>query len=131
MNYRIEVNVASEKADTRSWSSLPDNIQIMRLNNIEAGHKKLVISYAGKKEIIKDAPEEEEVQLEEYNVPPWALLPDGYTLWDNQISAVNAWVENNYQGIFTIATAGGKTLAALAASSLTPKNALITSKDLS
>ena len=78
-----------------------------------------------KKEIIKDAPEEEEVHLEEYNVPPWALLPDGYTLWDNQISAVNAWVENNYQGIFTIATAGGKTLAALAASSLTPKNALI------
>jgi hypothetical protein len=45
-------NVASEKADTRSWSSLPDNIQIMRLNNIDVGHKKLVISYAGKKEVI-------------------------------------------------------------------------------
>jgi hypothetical protein len=45
-------NVASEKADTRSWSSLPDNIQIMTINNIEAGHKKLAISYAGKKEII-------------------------------------------------------------------------------
>jgi hypothetical protein len=45
-------NVASEKADTRSWSSLPDNIQIMRLNNIEVGHKKLEISYAGKKEVI-------------------------------------------------------------------------------
>ena len=45
-------NVASEKADTRSWSSLPDNIQIMRLNNIEAGHRKLEISYAGKKEVI-------------------------------------------------------------------------------
>ena len=46
-------NVASEKADTRSWSSLPDNIQIMRLNNIDVGHKKLVISYAGKKEVIE------------------------------------------------------------------------------
>jgi hypothetical protein len=46
-------NVASEKADTRSWSSLPDNIQIMTINNIEAGHKKLAISYAGKKEIIE------------------------------------------------------------------------------
>jgi hypothetical protein len=45
-------NIASEKADTRSWSSLPDNVQIMRINNIEAGHKKLVISLAGKKEVI-------------------------------------------------------------------------------
>lgn len=45
-------NIASEKADTRSWSSLPDNVQIMRINNIEAGHKKLVISFAGKKEVI-------------------------------------------------------------------------------
>jgi hypothetical protein len=45
-------NIASEKADTRSWSSLPDNVQIMRINNIEAGHKTLVISFAGKKEVI-------------------------------------------------------------------------------
>jgi hypothetical protein len=46
-------NVASEKADTRSWSSLPDNVQIMKLDNITVGHKKLVISYAGKKETIE------------------------------------------------------------------------------
>jgi len=78
-----------------------------------------------KKEIIKNAPQKEEIILEKYNVPPWAFLPNGITLWDNQIKAVNAWVENNFKGIFTIATAGGKTLAALAASSLTPKNVLI------
>jgi len=46
-------NVASEKADTRSWSSLPGNVQIMKLDNIAEGHKKLVISYAGKNEIIE------------------------------------------------------------------------------
>jgi hypothetical protein len=45
-------NVASEKADTRSWSSLPDNVQIMKLDNVAAGQKKLEISFAGKKEII-------------------------------------------------------------------------------
>jgi len=46
-------NVASEKADTRSWSSLPDNVQIMRMHNIEAGQKTLAITYAGKTETIE------------------------------------------------------------------------------
>lgn len=78
-----------------------------------------------KKEIIKDAPEISNIDLEKYNVPPWARLPNGGILWDNQIRAVNAWIENCYKGIFTIATAGGKTLAALAASSIVPKNVLI------
>ena len=78
-----------------------------------------------KKEIIRGAPEKENIDLEKYNVPPWAVLSNGGILWDNQIKAVNAWVENNSKGIFTIATAGGKTLASLAASSQTPKNVLI------
>ncbi len=46
-------NVASEKADTRSWSSLPDNVQIIKLDNIAVGHNQLIISYAGKKEVIE------------------------------------------------------------------------------
>ncbi|MBA6380328.1 hypothetical protein H4J75_11060 [Colwellia sp. BRX10-1] len=45
-------NIASEKADTRSWSSLPDNVQIMRLDNVVVGQKKLMISYAGKQQIV-------------------------------------------------------------------------------
>ncbi|WP_220470062.1 MULTISPECIES: COG3014 family protein [unclassified Colwellia] len=45
-------NIASEKADTRSWSSLPDNVQIMRLDNVAVGQKKLTISYAGKKQLV-------------------------------------------------------------------------------
>ena len=78
-----------------------------------------------KKEIIKNTPEKEDVDLERYNIPTWAHLPNGKMLWNNQIKAVNAWVENDYKGIFTIATAGGKTLASLAASNQTPKNILI------
>jgi hypothetical protein len=45
-------NIASEKADTRSWSSLPDNVQIIRLNNLAAGKHSLIFSYAGKNEVI-------------------------------------------------------------------------------
>ncbi|TWX57802.1 hypothetical protein ESZ28_03180 [Colwellia hornerae] len=45
-------NIASEKADTRSWSSLPNNVQIMRLNNVAVGHKKLTVSYSGVKQVI-------------------------------------------------------------------------------
>lgn len=78
-----------------------------------------------KKEIIKTAPKKEDIHLEKYNVPPWAILSNGGMLWPNQIRAVNAWINNNFHGIFTIATAGGKTLAALAAASLSPKNMLI------
>jgi hypothetical protein len=44
-------NIASEKADTRSWSSLPNNVQIMRFN-IAKGSQQLTFSYAGKQEII-------------------------------------------------------------------------------
>jgi superfamily II DNA or RNA helicase len=76
-------------------------------------------------ELIKIAPEKNDITLEKYDVPPWARLHNGRTLWNNQIRAVNAWTQNNYRGIFTIATSGGKTLASLAASSLTPKNVLV------
>ena len=38
---------------------------------------------------------------------------------------VNAWLDNNYRGIFTIATSGGKTLAAIVSANLSPKNMLI------
>lgn len=78
-----------------------------------------------KKQIIVNAPKKDEIHLEKHNVPKWAILPDGRTLWDNQIKAVNAWTENKKQGIFTICTAGGKTLASLAASTLTSNDVLV------
>ena len=78
-----------------------------------------------KKEIVKKAPKKNEIDLEKYNVPPWARLSNGGMLWNNQIRAVNAWLENDHKGIFTIATAGGKTLSALAASKIVPNYVLI------
>ena len=40
-------NIASEKADTRSWSSLPDSVQLMRVN-VPVGKQPLAFSLAGK-----------------------------------------------------------------------------------
>lgn len=78
-----------------------------------------------KKEITKKSPKLTEINLEEHNVPDWAKLSNGKILWDNQIRAVNSWINNNHKGIFSIATAGGKTLASLAASTNVPENVLI------
>jgi len=44
-------NIASEKADTRSWSTLPDNVQIIRLN-LAAGKHKLKIKHLGQNKVI-------------------------------------------------------------------------------
>lgn len=45
-------NIASEKADTRSWSTLPDNVQIIRLN-LAAGKHQLEIKHQGKVKVIE------------------------------------------------------------------------------
>lgn len=55
-------NIASEKADTRSWSTLPNNVQIMRFN-VMPGQKKLTVSLAGKQQIIDVAVKENRITL--------------------------------------------------------------------
>ncbi len=78
-----------------------------------------------KNEIIKDAPKKEEISLKDYDVPQWTKLPNGLDLWPNQIRAVNAWMNNDFEGIFSIATSGGKTLAAIVSANRLPKDVLI------
>ena len=77
-----------------------------------------------KNEFIKNAPEKEQINLKKYDVPEWAVLSNNRILWDNQIKAVNSWVNNKHRGIFTIATSGGKTLAAIVSANRLPKNVL-------
>jgi hypothetical protein len=45
-------NIASEKADTRSWSTLPDSIQIMRLN-LPNGEHQLNLNINGRDQQVK------------------------------------------------------------------------------
>jgi len=42
------------------------------------------------------------------------------TLWPHQKKAIDAWIKNEYRGIFAFATGSGKTIAALFASKLAP-----------
>lgn len=44
-------NLSSEKADTRSWSTLPENVQIIRVNLAEGKHQ-LNLNYAGRKQLV-------------------------------------------------------------------------------
>lgn len=45
-------NLASEKADTRSWSSLPSSVQILKLS-LPAGKHQLQLSISGKRETVE------------------------------------------------------------------------------
>ena len=76
--------------------------------------------------IIAIAPNnEKEIDLDKFNVPPWAVLPNGYVLWNHQIRTVNSWINSDCRGIVNMATSGGKTLCALVSSSLTPVDSII------
>ena len=109
--------------DTGQKPHVIDDIRIF--NNLWKNNDTVKLPEAIKNEIIKNTPEKENIRLEKYNVPLWAILPNGKTLWPNQIRAVNAWKNNNYEGIFSIATSGGKTLSAIVSANLLPKNILI------
>ena len=79
-----------------------------------------------KESLLAKVPNEiDEIDLDKFNVPHWAMLPNGNILWDHQIRAVNSWIISGYQGILSMATAGGKTLSALVSASLTPVNSIV------
>ena len=73
--------------------------------------------------LVKGAPVN--LNLEKFNVPEWAMLPDGNLLWTHQIRAINLWLNSRCRGIFSIATGGGKTLAALVSASLAPIESIV------
>ena len=89
-------------------------------------HENTIPLPKGIKHILEtSAPSIDEIKkLDKYNIPPWAKL-NNRTLWPHQIRAINAWINNRYNGIFTIATAGGKTLSALVAANLSNSGCLI------
>lgn len=66
-----------------------------------------------------------EIDLDKFNVPPWAVLPNGRILWDHQIRTVNSWMNSDCRGIVSMATSGGKTLCALVSASLTPVDSIV------
>ena len=65
------------------------------------------------------------IDLDKFNVPPWAILSNGKILWNHQIRTVNSWINSNCRGILNMATSGGKTLCALVSASLTPADSIV------
>ena len=111
-----------------SWNTgqLPHVINDINVfNKIWDNTKTKKLSKAVKDELIKNAPVKEKINLKKYDIPSWATLSNGYVLWDNQIKAVNSWMNNNHEGIFTIATSGGKTLSAIVSANRIPKDVVI------
>jgi len=100
-----------------------DDIKIF--NSIWNDEKTLSLPEVIRKELVTTAPDKFRIDLEKYNIPPWAVLPNGNVLWANQIRVVNAWINNDFKGIFSIATGGGKTLASLVAANLHPNEKII------
>ncbi len=70
-------NIASEKADTRSWSTLPDNVQIIRVN-LPQGQHQLNLQQGGKNQQVE------------------------VTINANRISLINYTAMGNYTGYQTI-----------------------------
>lgn len=66
-----------------------------------------------------------EIDLKQFDIPPWALLPDGRKLWNHQIRAINSWINYDRCGILSMATSGGKTLTALVATELVPNDSIV------
>ncbi|MGL1959193.1 MAG: hypothetical protein OCD00_17985 [Colwellia sp.] len=55
-------NIASENADTRSWSTLPNNVQIMKID-IAAGQRALEFTFAGKQHVVNINVKENRITL--------------------------------------------------------------------
>ena len=89
-------------------------------------HNTLRLSQKTHDSIVTNAPNDmQKIDLDKFNVPPWAMLSNGNILWDHQIRAVNSWINSDYRGILSMATGGGKTLSALVSASLVPADSIV------
>ncbi len=93
---------------------------IARFERIWYSSKTLDLPNQTKSHLIKNSINKSKIHLEKFDVPEWAVLPDGNILWPHQIRAVNSWIKSNFRGIVNMATSGGKTLAALTSIRITP-----------
>jgi len=59
---------------------------------------------------------ESKIEVQKLKIPSWLNYESGS--YAHQGEAVKAWIENNYKGILSIATGGGKTLTSLVAASI-------------
>lgn len=95
------------------WAGKEINIRVIDFPQVV---KEQLVSYeaTAQKKGVEQFEEEDLLEL----APPVAgipMIPKGVSLHEYQIDAINAWVKNDYRGIFDMATGTGKTYTGLGA----------------
>lgn len=95
------------------WAGREDNITVLEFPKVV---KEKLVSY--KKETVEldlDRAELESLSEQSFIEPGVPAIPYGVKLHDYQEDAIETWVQNNYNGIFDMATGTGKTFTGLGA----------------
>lgn len=120
-NERIKTK---ENAFISIWNDNEPNIQIINFPELDdeiiKKYKRGVPNYdIDEKELPKIKNQNDEKATTKTSFPE---IPFGFNFYDYQIDAINSWEENNYCGIFDMATGTGKTYTGLGAVTRLSKN---------
>ena len=95
------------------WAGREENITVLEFPNVVK--EKLLAYKKDTMELSLDQTELEQLFEETNRVPGIPLIPFGVRLHDYQDDAIESWAQNDYCGIFDMATGTGKTFTGLGA----------------
>jgi len=114
--FENEKVIAKENAFTSIWNNYEPNISTIDFPELKQEfiekYKRAVINYDIDKQELNDNMYLHE-NNEKYHLG--AAIPKNFKLHDYQIEAINEWENQNYRGIFDMATGTGKTFTGLGA----------------
>ncbi len=93
------------------WSGQDNDLEVIDFPEVV----KDKIRIRKKTEVCYDIDEKEEIENIEEVESGYPRIPQGFVLRDYQIEAINNWKNNDYHGIFDMATGTGKTFTGLGA----------------
>ncbi|MBG9797117.1 DEAD/DEAH box helicase family protein [Brevibacillus laterosporus] len=105
--------VAKERAFNAIWNNKELNVHIIDFPRVR---EEILRKYKkGSIDLTIDRDEFDIISASENIKIPGAGIPKGLKLHDYQVQAIDNWEQNNYHGIFDMATGTGKTLTGLGA----------------
>jgi len=108
--------IAKETAFLRIWKNNEKNIVIINFPELS---DEIIRKYKRKSPNfnidIEEQKQQEQIELTLNSSNSYPLLPDNVELYKYQLDAIEKWVENDYRGIFDMATGTGKTITGLGA----------------
>lgn len=109
----MERIIKKEEAFNRLWNNSELNIEVMEFP--EVAKEKLLSYKTNSINIDIDTEQFLSKKSHKYFNKPQIKMPDFLELYNYQLEAIENWKNNNYCGIFDMATGTGKTFTALAA----------------